>query len=168
MNDKLLVDWHEYDHLIERLALRIHASQMPFDCIVALARGGVRIGDALSRIFQVPLGIWFTSSYNDDNEQQHLQMGDNIAALDQDTIRGRILLIDDLCDSGATFSHVVPYLQQQAFVTDIKTAVLWLKANSQFKPDFYVDYLAHNPWIVQPFERFDGVSIDDLLKQSHD
>jgi uncharacterized protein len=167
MSDKLMIDWQTYDHLIERLALRIHAAQVPFDCIVALARGGVRIGDALSRIFQVPLGIWFTSSYCDEQTQQQLVLGEHIAALDQSTISGRVLLVDDLCDSGATFSRVVPYLQQQAVVTEVKTAVLWMKANSQFSPNFYVEYLAHNPWIVQPFECFDGVSIDDLLKRGH-
>ena len=33
--------------------------------------------------------------------------------------------------------------------------MLWYKACSVFKPDYYVEYLADNPWIHQPFEVYD-------------
>ena len=36
-----------------------------------------------------------------------------------------------------------------------KTAVLWWKACSTAKPDYYVEYLPDNPWIHQPFEVYD-------------
>ncbi len=47
----LYVDWAEYHRLIERLALSIHRSGWQFDSVIALARGGLRVGDLLSRIF---------------------------------------------------------------------------------------------------------------------
>jgi hypothetical protein len=47
-------------------------------------------------------------------------------------------------------------------VTEIRTAVLWYKQCSKYKPDFYVEYLAENPWIHQPFEPYDLMSADDL------
>ncbi len=56
----LWVSWDEYHRLIERLALIVHQSGWKFDKIVCLARGGVRVGDVLSRIFDVPLGILAT------------------------------------------------------------------------------------------------------------
>jgi hypothetical protein len=43
-----------------------------------------------------------------------------------------------------------------------KTAVLWWKACSVFKPDFYVEYLADNPWIHQPFEVYDNLRPEGL------
>ena len=49
----LYVDWAEYHRLIERLALSIHRSGWQFDSVIALARGGLRVGDLLSRIFWV-------------------------------------------------------------------------------------------------------------------
>ena len=55
----LYVSWDEYHQLIERLALKIHASGWEFDQILCLARGGMRPGDVLSRIFDKPLGIMF-------------------------------------------------------------------------------------------------------------
>lgn len=59
----LYVDWAEYHRLIERLALSIHRSGWQFDSVIALARGGLRVGDLLSRIFDKPLGVLTTSSY---------------------------------------------------------------------------------------------------------
>ena len=45
----LYVDWAEYHRLIERLALSIHRSGWHFDSVIALARGGLRVGEPCSR-----------------------------------------------------------------------------------------------------------------------
>jgi hypoxanthine phosphoribosyltransferase len=58
----LYVSWDEYHRLIERLALKVHASGWAFDQILCLARGGMRPGDVLSRVFDKPLAIMSTSS----------------------------------------------------------------------------------------------------------
>ena len=42
-------------------------------------------------------------------------------------------------------------------IVDVMTAVLWWKACSVFKPDYWVEYLADNPWIHQPFEVYDDL-----------
>jgi inosose dehydratase len=62
----LYVSWDEYHMLIERLALKIDASGWEFDQILCLARGGMRPGDVLSRVFDKPLAIMSTSSYRAD------------------------------------------------------------------------------------------------------
>ncbi len=59
----LYVSYDEYHNLIEKLAIRIHQSHWQFDTILCLARGGMRPGDILSRIFDKPLAIMSTSSY---------------------------------------------------------------------------------------------------------
>ncbi|HEY0296643.1 MAG TPA: phosphoribosyltransferase family protein, partial [Bordetella sp.] len=61
----LWVSWDEYNHLIERLSLQVYESGWQFDVILCLARGGMRVGDVMSRIFDVPLGILATSSYRE-------------------------------------------------------------------------------------------------------
>ena len=43
-----------------------------------------------------------------------------------------------------------------------KTAVLWWKACSVFKPDYFVDYLPDNPWIHQPFEVYDNLRPEEV------
>ena len=62
----LYVSYDEYHNLIEKLALKVHQSGWQFDTILCLARGGLRPGDVLSRIFDKPLAIMSTSSYRAD------------------------------------------------------------------------------------------------------
>src|SRR5256885_665447 len=59
----LYVSYDEYHGLIEKLAIKVHQSGWEFDTILCLARGGLRPGDMLSRIFDKPLAIMSTSSY---------------------------------------------------------------------------------------------------------
>ena len=59
----LYVSYDEYHSLIEKLAIKVHQSGWEFDTILCLARGGMRPGDILSRIFDKPLAIMSTSSY---------------------------------------------------------------------------------------------------------
>ena len=69
----LWVSWDDYHGLIERLALVVHESGWKFDKILCLARGGLRVGDQLSRIYDLPLAILATSSYR---EAAGTQQGD--------------------------------------------------------------------------------------------
>jgi len=50
----LYVSWDEYHMLIERLALKIHASGWAFDQILCLARGGMRTWRAIRQSAQGP------------------------------------------------------------------------------------------------------------------
>ena len=59
----LHVSWQQYHTLIERLALVVHEADYAFDQIICIARGGLRVGDVLSRIYEKPLAILSTHSY---------------------------------------------------------------------------------------------------------
>jgi len=70
----------------------------------------------------------------------------------------RVLLVDDLADSGVTLQKVREHLTQNyADVTEVRSAVIWVKGTSAFKPDYHLEDLPHNPWIHQPFEDYDGL-----------
>ena len=62
----LYVSYDEYHNLIEKLAIKVFQSGWEFDTILCLARGGMRPGDILSRVFDKPLAIMSTSSYRSD------------------------------------------------------------------------------------------------------
>jgi hypothetical protein len=47
-------------------------------------------------------------------------------------------------------------------IVALRSAVLWWKACSVFRPDFHVDYLPDNPWIHQPFEIYDRMRPQEL------
>ena len=59
----LYVTWDQYHALIEKLALQVHQSGWQFNQIICIARGGLRVGDVISRIFEQPLAILSTHSY---------------------------------------------------------------------------------------------------------
>ena len=161
----LYVSYGEYHNLVEKLAIKIHQSGWAFDTILCLARGGMRPGDILSRIFDKPLAIMSTSSYraNAGTEQGHLDIAKYITT-PQGEIAGRVLLVDDLADSGHTLQAVVTMLRERyAPITELRTAVIWTKGVSAFQPDYSVEYLPTNPWIHQPFEVYDRMRIEDVL-----
>ncbi|MFO0054567.1 MAG: phosphoribosyltransferase, partial [Dolichospermum sp.] len=66
----LYISWPDYHHKIEQLAVKIYQSSWEFNQIVCLARGGLRVGDILSRIYNQPLAILSTSSYSDMGKQE--------------------------------------------------------------------------------------------------
>ena len=126
----LYVSYDDYHGLIEKLALQIHKSGWQFDTILCLARGGLRPGDILSRIFDKPLAIMSTSSYRAEagTLRGHLDIGRFIAT-PKGEIAGRVLLVDDLADSGVTLTAVVKRLQESyPPITELRTAVIWTKA----------------------------------------
>ena len=163
----LYVSYDEYHTLIEKLAIKVFQSGWQFDTILCLARGGMRPGDILSRIFNVPLAIMSTSSYRSENGmvQGNLDIAHYITT-PKGRIAGRVLLVDDLADSGVTLSAVIELLRTKYEpITDLRSAVLWTKALSSFTPDYTVEFLPTNPWIHQPFENYDAMRPQQLLQK---
>ena len=161
----IYISWPEYHQTIEYLAAKIYQSQWEFNQIVCLARGGVRVGDILSRIFRKPLAILATSSYSGikGQERGNIKIGKNLT-MTTDTLGSHILLVDDLVDSGISIKESINWLQDNYSqeIQEVKTAVLWYKACSIFEPNYYVDYLTDNPWIHQPFEIYEQMNLADL------
>jgi hypoxanthine phosphoribosyltransferase len=160
----LYVSWDEYNRLVEKLALKVYDSGWEFESIVCLARGGLRIGDVFSRLFDRPLGVLFTSSYREaaGTRQSRLMIADHISSAAPMAGR-RWLLVDDLVDSGATLVEVVPALKARyPQLEEIRSAVIWRKGASAAEPDYYLEHLPTNPWIHQPFEEYDHMRPGDL------
>lgn len=160
----LWISWDEYHRSVEALALQVHESGWKFDQILCLARGGLRPGDVFSRIFDVPLAILSVSSYREaaGTVQGDLDIARHIT-LTKGPLTGKILLVDDLVDSGITLEKIQGHLRSDfPGVTELKSAVIWYKACSLVRPDFYLEYLSSNPWIHQPFEEYDSLRPDQL------
>ncbi len=163
----LYVSWHDYHDAIERLAAKVQASGFRFDQIICLARGGLRVGDVLSRIFNQPLGVLATQSYFAKTDktaetQGELTIGQHMAKVNE-RLGDRILLVDDLVDSGKTMQEVVDHLRQRyRGIQALRTAVIWKKGCSVFTPDYWSEDLPHNPWIHQPFEIYDKIKPEEL------
>ena len=158
------ISWDDYHRATESLVKIVHQSGWQFDQALCLARGGLRVGDVFSRLFKVPLAILSTSSYREaaGSQRGELSISNSITST-AGPLAGRILLIDDLVDSGVTLQRVQEHLRTRfSAVTEVRSAVIWYKACSVMRPDYFVEYLPDNPWIHQPFEIYDDMSPDRL------
>ena len=161
----LYVSWSEYHQKIEQLAVKVHQSGWHFNQIICLAKGGLRVGDILARIFDLPLAILATSSYGGIGGQVRGSITiSRDLSMTTPNLGSHVLLVDDLVDSGVTLKKTLVWLDRRYgfYVEDVRTAVLWYKDCSVIAPDYYVDYLPDNPWIHQPFEPYEIMSPADL------
>jgi hypoxanthine phosphoribosyltransferase len=164
----LYVSWSEYHQKIEQLAVKIYEANWDFNQIVCIAKGGLRVGDILCRLYKKPLAILAASSYGGSENRVRGEISfSRHLAMTTERLGSRILLIDDLVDSGISLRETLNWLEchHQGEIEEIRTGVLWYKACSILKPDYYVDYLPDNPWIHQPFEYYEQASPDELAQR---
>ena len=170
MADKLIIDWKEYNLIVEKLAVKIHESDFKPTMLIGIMRGGAPIIDVLSRVFKLKCAYLAVESYSGkgtEDQQGELVFSREISSTVQD-MGGRLLLCDDLSDTGVTLKKSITWLYNYPpikKIESIKTAVLWKKKDSTFEPDYCAQRLDGNPWIVQPFENYEEVRIEELVKK---
>ena len=171
MADKLIIDWKEYNQIVEKLAINIYKSGFKPNLLIGIMRGGAPIIDVLSRVFKLKCAYLAVESYSGEgieDQQGDLVFSREMSSTVQD-MKGNILLCDDLSDTGVTLNRSIEWLKQytplRGKIKEIKTAVLWKKKDSTFEPDFCAQRLDSNPWIVQPFEHYEEQKIEDLMKK---
>ncbi|NEP18145.1 MAG: phosphoribosyltransferase [Leptolyngbya sp. SIO4C1] len=164
----LYISWTDYHRLIDQLALQVHRSGWQFNQIVCLAKGGLRIGDLFCRLFDQPLAILSTASYGGEGNRVRGSITfSRDLSMTTANLGSRVLLVDDLVDSGESLRRSILWLQHRYgfYIDEIRTAVLWHKACSVIKPDYCVQHLADNPWIHQPFEKYETMSAEALAAE---
>ena len=81
----------------------------------------------------------------------------------------KVLLVDDLSDTGLTLNKSIELLKNynpiKNNINEIKTACLWKKKSSVFMPDFCSVLLDSDPWIVQPTEHYEEIDIDKIISK---
>ena len=165
----LHISFDEYRKKTEQLASQIYKDGWNFNQVVCIAKGGMRVGDIMARVFDVPLAILSVESYRGEgvkNKRGAITFSRDLAKTSPN-IGSKVLLVDDLSDSGITLKKSIDWLQHfYGFYLDepIRTAVLYHKAVSSFVPDYYIDYLEDSPWIHMPFEKYEEISIEELKK----
>ena len=148
-----MYNYNEYFNLIDTLVSKIKDFRgCDFNCVIGLLRGGYVPSEAISRYLEIPLVIAKLSSYN-DKVQGEIELCDEI--INKDLIRGNVLIVDDLIDSGNTLKFFVNYIKEHYNVDSVMTAVLWNKeVKRDIEPDFYSIKVPGNEWIVQPLEKY--------------
>ena len=171
MAEKLFISWDEYNSTVEKLAIQIDKNGYKPDILIGIMRGGAPIIDVLSRVFKLKCAYLAVESYSGkgiEDKQGKLIFSREMSSTVQN-MGGNLLLCDDLSDTGVTLNRSTEWLKQypplKGKIKSIKTAILWKKAKSTFNPDFCAVELKTNPWIVQPFERYEEIRVEELEKK---
>jgi len=172
MADKLIITFDEYTNIVEKLAIEIHNNYKP-TVLVGIMRGAAPILDILSRILKLPIAYIVIQSYSGErmeDKQGQLMFAREISSLAKNNDFDRVLLVDDLSDTGLTLNKSIEWLKKYEPIKDhikeIKTACLWKKKSSTFEPDFCPVKLDSDPWIVQPTEHYEELSMEEIIKRN--
>jgi uncharacterized protein len=145
-NQYLYLSWNQYHLLAQKLAAAILNHSGKFDEIVTIARGGLTLGHLLSDFLQLPVYSITIQSYSDIQAQGELVITQELGK----SIKGkRILLVDDVSDSGKTFVRAKDYLKTLE-PEEITTVAIFLKPHTSYRPDYYTRQTTK--WIVFPYE----------------
>jgi len=140
--------WNQiYDMLLDQ-AQKIQKQQYQPDIIIAIAKGGVIPAQILSDLIETtqPSTIQIEFYQNIVQPKSEPTLKKPLST----SIKGKkILLVDDISDTGKTLKFAQTYLQEQG-TTEIRTATLYFKSQSITKPDFYEKKT--NNWVIFPWE----------------
>ena len=113
MADKLIITFEEYTQIVEKLAIQIHKQYKP-TVLVGIMRGAAPILDILSRVLKLPIAYIVIQSYSGkstEDKQGELMFVREISSLAKNKDFKRVLLIDDLSDTGLTLNKSIEWLK---------------------------------------------------------
>ncbi len=144
--DFLSLRWQDLEEKTYLLSQKIQKSGQKLDLIVAVARGGLTIAQLLTDFLQLPITSFTVTSYRDLQQQSIPKITFKIG---NQLHNQKILLVDDISDTGKTFERGLAYLKELG-AAKIITASLLIKPWTTFIPDYYVDKA--DQWVIFPYE----------------
>ncbi len=144
-----LISWNTFYRLCQILATRIKESGYRPDMIVAIGRGGWTPARVLADFF----GIVDLTGFNIVHYcGSHMEPKARIKyPLAVELDGRRILLVDDVSDSGDTFDLALEHIAGHGAPRAVRTAALHHKIASRFIPDFYASRIVKWRWIIYPW-----------------
>lgn len=149
MTKELQISWKKLGGLTKRFLEKLPPNN--FNYLLCISSGGLVFGKLVSDYMNLPLGIIAASAYKkgerkpSDNE---VIIG-NTATIKP--VSGRVLLLDDLVDTGLTMEKVYAHIRKNDRINILKTGVLYKKPQTIFQPDYFVEETSK--WVVFPYER---------------
>ncbi|GLI26021.1 phosphoribosyltransferase [Agromyces rhizosphaerae] len=143
-----ILEWEDFAIASRDLASDVLGSGFRPDVVIAIARGGLLLAGAIA----YALGTKNCGSINvefytgvDARLPEPIVSG---PMLDAPALEGkRVLLVDDVSDSGRTLKKVVGMITDAG--ADVRTATLYVKSQTVLVPDYA--YRSTDDWIVFPW-----------------
>lgn len=142
----LPITWKDYHTLALKLAASILHDPHAYDQIVAISRGGLTLGHILSDFLRIPISTITIQSFSDIQVQGEVIITEKLRTPIRDK---RILLVDDVADSGTTLKRARSYLAY-FHPLEITSVTMFFKPQSTIRPDYFAR--TTNKWILFPYE----------------
>jgi len=141
----LKIAWAKYGQLQDELVKKLEINR--YDLVVGIARGGLPIAVAISNKFDIPMQSITIRAYSGTKRLGKPKVIPWISNLD---IKGkRVLLVDDLCDTGDTMIAALDWVKLFD-PSEVTVAALYVKPTSKYIPVISVE--TTDAWIVFPYE----------------
>ncbi|NHK32531.1 MAG: phosphoribosyltransferase [Asgard group archaeon] len=135
------------------------------DILIGISRGGLVVTRFLSDLMNINnvavLGVGFYTGINETAKKPIITQ-----ELSVDIKNKKVLLVDDVADTGVSLEFAIEYLQKQS-PKELKIATIHYKPQSIIKPDFYIKETSK--WIVYPWEyqEFSHLFYEKMKKQNY-
>ncbi|MDJ0892488.1 MAG: phosphoribosyltransferase [Gammaproteobacteria bacterium] len=144
-----LISWARFYSLCRRLVARIDASGFRPEVIVAIARGGYMPARVLADFFGVmDLATFRIEHYRRTQKRPETRVIDPLTV---DVTRRRVLLVDDVSDSGDTFEAAIRHINERGTPAELRTAAIHHKIVSRYTPDFFAARVKTWHWLIYPW-----------------
>jgi xanthine phosphoribosyltransferase len=128
--------YYKYETFIEDIEkLSVQIQNFKPDIILAVARGGVTIGHFLAEKLKLRDLYTLNSIHYDDTKKLDTINIFNIPNLPSNK---KVLIVDDIVDSGESMKEITKILQKNYPDTIFKTASIFYKKDAIFLPDFKI------------------------------
>ena len=148
MSNKHWYKWDEMRRDVNALCRHVTLDNFDPQVIVGLSRGGLTPGVMLSHWFKKPFKPIKTSLRDFPEWEDYLPKKTD----------ERVLIVDDICDSGETFIKIKEHIEGASELTvEVRFASLWWNNECGFKPHYYVQECAKDTediWIHFPWEHW--------------
>ncbi|MEV1129795.1 phosphoribosyltransferase [Agromyces sp. NPDC049794] len=155
-----ILTWDEFGTAARSLAGDVLRSGFRPDVVIAIARGGLLLAGAISYALGTKacgsINVEFYTGIDERLPEPVLHP----PMLDAPALGGRrVLLVDDVSDSGRTLAKVVAIIRDAG--AEVRTATLYTKSHTVLAPDY--DYRRTDDWIVFPWSAQPPVELAEAV-----
>lgn len=151
-----LITWERSAALGRKLAEFVRDSDYRPEIVVAIGRGGYVparvVCDYLLHEMLTSIKIEHWGEAGEEKPETIIRF-----PLAIDVTGARLLVVDDVTDTGDTLTAAVSYLRDCG-AREVRTAVLQHKGTSGFVPDYYAEPVTEWRWIIYPWAAYEDLT----------
>jgi hypothetical protein len=135
--------------MVEKLYEQIKKDKYKPDVIIAVARGGFYPARILCDYLRVDEMLAIDVKHYDVTKRRH-GPAEILTEFDADLKGKKVLVVDDISDTGDSLKVVVEYIQKLG-PGQLKTATLHARKTTNFTPDYFAEELLDDTWMTHPW-----------------